>query len=46
MELADLFAAAAVIGDRYLTEEEIAERDRELAEAVEAAEKAIAETVG
>lgn len=33
LSLAELFALADVIGDKYLSEEEIAERDRELAEA-------------
>lgn len=32
--IADLFAKADEIGDQYLTAEEIAERDRLLAEAV------------
>lgn len=34
LSLAELFTLSDEIGDKYLTEDEIAERDRELAEAI------------
>ncbi len=39
MSLAELFAASDEIGDKYLTAEEIEQRDAELAEALAALEE-------
>lgn len=41
MSLAELFAAADEIGDKYLTAEEIEQRDTELRHALAALEEAI-----
>ncbi len=41
MSLGDLFDLSDEIGDKYLTDEEIAQRDRELAEAFKLIDEAI-----